>query len=1407
MRKTLIVFLLVLLTSNIQAQQNDYDPFYLNENIPKSPEVSSLGEYGNYGVNPYNGKVNLAIPIHTISFEGLTIPITLSYNSSGVIVASEAGWTGLNWSLSANFAISRSVNGIDDLRNDDAPYGMGGKIGYIYNTRSVQVDTGGNPYYDYDDIVDVHLSFQPSDGNSLQLDTQPDIFEVSLFGTSYKFRLQKKGTSNILQTFVFNNNNVIITYDLVNHSFTIIDELGFRFDFATKDLSTTFSSTPIPSNGDNATSVDTASLYNLFSDLNRADESIVTSWHLDKITSPWGQELTFVYQRGLHLTFPSYTGYAQVKEEVVNYIPSANGIAVDSELYHSAVTIVENAHLQRISGDFGEVLFNTGSREDLMTGYSLNQLASFGTFVMVTDWSSVSNCHGTNSCNNSNDSPYTGHKLESIQVRDYLANTVVNATFNYSYFNSHKTNATDKKRWLRLKLDQITINEKNFKFTYEQPDGLPAKDTKDTDFWGYYNGAGNTQTIPSIGRFVTQAFNTSQGPEIGHTYFEYQGANRGSNFNYGKRGLLTRVDYPTGGYSEISYEAHQAVVPLTQPYVVTERFPHLNGRIKWTSLLDESKYNFSYEYLKRAKTPSYTLFGNEYIPNQNQVTIPIDKNQGFSVSSSALVQAEGNLQTQTGWNNISYYSSHPVRVVENIYDPTIQYVLYNYGQAPDQCCVTNYAQASAVLPPGDYRVAGRTAPFQQGNPGIPAVTVQEETDGDPNTTAYFLTMADPNSGQNLPDFTEQFEIGGARVSTITTRDNNNDFISRKRFDYNHPGLDPTVASSGVLMDELIFFSDAYGFHSYNPRGFADSQLKLNSNSTLRKNDAAQGSHIGYSYVREIFEDENNSPMGWISRNYFNAPNQQVREDHCRNYYSNPEWNGNEVVCSYKTIPLGLDPWISNAHSNGNVVIEKTFDCSGEELTRTSYQYTTLLGQQDPTFFASFMPLFQNRVGQYFEPNVDVYPNDHSSFYYPYKHPQHYGLQSVLWESTKTDLLTGIEVTTEMSNIYDASTHHLTEKEQIAESDRIYTTNLYYPYSTATYNDPFMSNLRTENRLGVVVKTEEYLNGSKLTTRLYNYDNSSSTANQTMVKSVSVAKASETPEERMRYEKFDTDGNLLQARKPDGSPVAYIWGYQNQYIIAKIENATYSQVSSYVANLQTLADADNSTCNQSGTCSEKNLRNALNDLRSQAALASTLITTYTYDPLVGVTSITNPNGVHSYFEYDSFNRLVAIRDKDHNLVEDYTYNLVDQILPNTTGSVKQEVFLCNTGESQPQANRSSQQLRLQSSAPRKASLSKTGPEAYKKLNAIIDLVRSFDASTNNTVVTYKAYPYGGSGKFKYRWRYRGGDFTPTSGQRQWVQNLTCRTPQERYLRVECEVVDTETGEIFLARLQHPLPCTQ
>lgn len=137
-----------------------------------------------------------------------------------------------------------------------------------------------------------------------------------------------------------------------------------------------------------------------------------------------------------------------------------------------------------------------------------------------------------------------------------------------------------------------------------------------------------------------------------------------------------------------------------------------------------------------------------------------------------------------------------------------------------------------------------------------------------------------------------------------------------------------------------------------------------------------------------------------------------------------------------------------------------------------------------------------------------------------------------------------------------------------------------------------------------------------------------------------AKGTNSLEDRIQYQSYYISGNIKEVSLKDNTHIVYIWGYNNQYPIAKIENSTSAQVSG------ALGISDLNTVNET-------YLTAINNLRT--SLPNAMVSTYTYLPLVGLSTVTDPKNDTTTYNYDNFGRLRFVKDKDGNILSENQYN--------------------------------------------------------------------------------------------------------------------------------------------------------
>lgn len=107
-RILLLISALIVVCAVCQAQA-DYLP------TPPSINAQSFLRNINHPVSHYTGTVNVEIPICTIELKDISIPVSLTYNTSGIKVEQEASTVGLGWSLNVGGAITKTILGENDL--------------------------------------------------------------------------------------------------------------------------------------------------------------------------------------------------------------------------------------------------------------------------------------------------------------------------------------------------------------------------------------------------------------------------------------------------------------------------------------------------------------------------------------------------------------------------------------------------------------------------------------------------------------------------------------------------------------------------------------------------------------------------------------------------------------------------------------------------------------------------------------------------------------------------------------------------------------------------------------------------------------------------------------------------------------------------------------------------------------------------------------------------------------------------------------------------------------------------------------------------------------------------------------------------------------------------------------------
>jgi hypothetical protein len=244
---------------------------------------------------------------------------------------------------------------------------------------------------------------------------------------------------------------------------------------------------------------------------------------------------------------------------------------------------------------------------------------------------------------------------------------------------------------------------------------------------------------------------------------------------------------------------------------------------------------------------------------------------------------------------------------------------------------------------------------------------------------------------------------------------------------------------------------------------------------------------------------------------------------------------------------------------------------------------------------------------------------------------------------------------------------LTDLEETYSGKTVITSYKYAKdYSNNITN---MSNLIASNLVTLPIKIEKSVSGKQIEGTIIEYDNYGRSKNLYKYESNALMPPYAHDQNfilpfSLLYKlkltcMYDTKGNLLEAVKGYGQNTSYLWGYNYTFPIVKVEGKAYNDISSNtISNIANHIFSNGITYASTKTDVEYlkvQLASLMNDSKA-------MVTFYTYAPLVGMTSQTDPKGITTYYEYNQMMQLERILDDKANIKKEYKYHYYNQPSP-------------------------------------------------------------------------------------------------------------------------------------------------
>ena len=858
------------------------------------------------------------------------------------------------------------------------------------------------------------------------------------------------------------------------------------------------------------------------------DQPIRNTWYASKMISPTKRDTIYFRYRDESQTTET--------ENVVtryHYLGGVSGQVPGDSGGSTSLNVTSAKVIDSIGFKNGWVLFNERSleREDLQGGYGLDNIEIY----------------------NRNDTLIKKYEFVGKYVSG-KGSPILGSPCRTADSYSRKWLFLDKIR----QLSPTTTEVMEHQFAYDETYVPPCRTSPAQDYWGFYNGKNtNVDLTPSY-------FLPNVNPPA-----QIIAADRGIDPIKSKFGILTRITYPTKGYTEFDFENNMAYANDIQvQYEPMDSIMEAGDYIDFDLPLPETNLF----------TKTFTI-DNPPDPILNNDNPDGGSNTRFTVGDPGC--------------DISQYAKNCARfTVKGLTNsvPTTDIHDSNSGGGHDR---------ALFLPNGTYELR---ASFNQSTPQYGGF--------------FFMAQWDI---VNITQ-TENKYVGGLRVKEIRSYPHALAQPITKKYRYTTE-FDSITSSGDIFSTPNFSHSTEIDYINNEGVGGAliSELLRVRSTSNMQQV-THSSSPVGYERVFE----ETNAPNETGYTEYIFSNIRDVSGD----YFPYPPSSSREVYRGqlleekhYKRLGTGFD-----------MVQKRDLKYSDAPFIFSSnIKYS--LGMKWGNTIIAANPSGSNAIAQVLA-NYSV---------------------RVGWNNISQETVTTYHENDSIQKVtdyyYDNSNHLLNTRTETRNSlGELLISTTKYPQDI-TAPSSAVSGLIAQNRLGEVIETKGYNdrnnNGLAEAGELSATQENVYTIwapNVILPERVSTAKQDNGLEPRIIYHGYDNRGNPLEVSKANGPSISYIWGYDGQYPVAKIENAS-----------RTLIDAlpgfgiDFDTGSGGLTTAQENM------LRTHSTMRDALVTTYTYDPLVGVTGITDPKGYKMTYHYDDFNRLEFIRDEDNNLVTDYEYH--------------------------------------------------------------------------------------------------------------------------------------------------------